>query len=119
MTYHSVEALLLDTAMTETMINQSYDPRRVDLSWSCLMAGKSVLDAFLADPLSAYHGIPFTKTCHLSSTLMNLFKFAFFENPGWELTHVREIIKLECYFDRLVSMHRNVEKFFSTPSNSG
>jgi len=104
--YLNVDVFLLDAAILETTKIQAYNPRRIDLRWSCLLGSKSLLDTFLTVPVSAYHTIPFTVMCQVSSSLMNLFKLAFLEDLGWDLIHVRNTIKLEYYFDNLVSMHQ-------------
>jgi len=117
MSYYSVDVFLLDAAILEAMKTQTYNPRRIDLRWSCFMASKSVLDTFLTVPLSNYHAIPYPMLCHVSFSLMNLFKHAFLEDPGWDLAYVRDTIKLESYFEILVSYHEAFKHVFGHTPN--
>ena len=112
MSYQSVNILLLEAAIMDTMRILTYNPRRIDLRWSCIMACKSLLDTFLAVPHSDYHAIPNSSLCHVSFSLMILFKVSFLEDPGWDLNHVRETIQLESYFNHFVSMHQSVQICF-------
>jgi hypothetical protein len=67
------------------------------------MASKLLLDAFLTVPFSAYHAVPIPNMVQISNALMNLFRLAFVEDPGWDLVHVRETINLPSYFEHIVS----------------
>lgn len=83
------------------------------------MASKSLLDAFLTLPLSACHAVPFPNLPQLGFGVLNLFKLAFVEDPGWDLVHVRETVHLASYFEHFVSqmIHQPVLMlFFCIPS---
>ena len=78
------------------------------------MASKSLLDAILTLPLSSYLAVPSLNLSQAAFGLVNLFKLAFVEDPGWDLVHVRETINLTSYFDRFVSemIHQPVVVLF-------
>ncbi len=67
------------------------------------MAGKAVLDTFLTLPPSVYHVVPIPNLAQLGFCLINLFKLAFVEDPGWDLVHVRETANFTSYIDHFVS----------------
>jgi len=98
-----VQMFLTDAAILENWNIPTFNSRRIDLRWSCLIASKSLLDAFSTVPFSAYHAVPTSNVAQVAFALMNLFRLAFVEDPGWDLVHVRETINLPSYFEHFVS----------------
>ncbi|PMD39436.1 hypothetical protein L207DRAFT_583309 [Hyaloscypha variabilis F] len=120
LSYHSAEIFLIDAALLEARNEQMFNSRWLDLRWDCLTSGKSLLDAFLTLPSSAYAAIPIPNLSQVSFCLMNLFKLAFVEDPGWDLIYVRDVIKLGSYFElfafRLEQVGAAIDSAQNTPT---
>ncbi|KAN0122915.1 hypothetical protein V8E51_001241 [Hyaloscypha variabilis] len=118
LSYHSAEIFLIDAALLEARNEQTFNSRWLDLRWDCLTSGKSLLDAFLTLPSSAYAAIPIPNLSQVSFCLMNLFKLAFVEDPGWDLIYVRDVIKLGSYFELFASRLEQVGAAIDSAQNT-
>lgn len=71
--------------------------------YACLLSAKSLLDVFVAQPLSAYFGFSITNLAQIGHACSTLFKLSLVEEMGWDLVHVRQTVNLSAYLDQLVS----------------
>ena len=76
------------------------------------MASRSLLDAVIALPSSAYQAAAQTMLAQLGFCLMNTFKHSFIEDLGWDTIHARETVNLSLYFEQLVRQSRFLRLFF-------
>lgn len=111
MTYHSIEIFLYEPSLQQNPIALGFrfgSSHRIDMLHACLESAKSLIELFLAYPLSAYFGLPVTELSHIGQAFATLFKLSMLDVPGWEVTYVRKMLVDADYFNRLISNFEQV-----------
>ena len=106
MNYHSTEVFLYEPALQQSPIAVGFvkgEPHRLDMLHSCLTSAKSLLDLFLAQPLSVYFALSVIELSHIGQSLATIFKLAIVDEPGWDLAYVRKTVNTCDYFERIIS----------------
>ncbi|RDL40971.1 uncharacterized protein BP5553_00950 [Venustampulla echinocandica] len=109
--YHSAEVYIYQPSIHPSSHGVSFgtgNAQRLELLYACLISCKTLLDLYLALPLSVYYTVSIVELAEMGHGLTALSRLSLVEQPGWDLAHVRKTVNLLDYFGRLISNFEEV-----------
>jgi hypothetical protein len=100
---HDSNVFLYGIGLQKHLFPETGPAQRLDLLYACLMSCQTVLNQFVNMPVSAYFGFSLFELAHIGHSCSTLLKLSLVEEPGWDLTHVRQTVNAEYYLDQISS----------------
>src|SRR4051794_20567879 len=98
MTYHSAEIFLYESSIYNSF-SPNFSSQRIDMLYSCLLAAQSLLEVFIAQPLTSFYGFAVVNLSQIGQACSTLFKLSLVEEVGWDLAQIRQTVNLGGYLD--------------------